>query len=603
MWKDSETNIDYLGFTYILNALNEIIKNKKLMPSSIGVYGYWGSGKSSLIEMSFRSMKKEQKTLCIKFNGWKFEGYEDAKTALMGTIMDSIEDYINESTTLGIDIKQTLLAKAKGIFERIDKLKLAKTAGSLMLGTLNPALIPFITGATGIIQKGNSFLKEDIELDEDKIFIATRREIDSFQSEFAELVDASGLDRVVVYIDELDRCNSDTILSTLEAIRLFLFISTTVFVIGADERHVRNAVLTKFDSNQKNHIGVGKEYLEKMIQYPIRIPNLDVKSMEIYVLLLFLERDLDIDDFEKVLKYITNGREDDVLGFSINSTTLSEIVKKKTDFESRINIAKNLSYILTNNLDGNPRQVKRFLNTLEIRKLFAKTSKIVLNDSIMLKLMILEYFRPEIHTFLQFEYEKSKENLLLNLELIEEQGIEKSELFSSYKEDNWFILWAKLKPQLSKIDLLPYFYFSREGVSILKSINDILPPVVEDILKSIRIGGHLNIGAAFRLLDELTDVETSILLRETVHEESSNAKMSLDGFRLINEIIIQKPHKFPECEKILKVVNGKDLLNSYVLVIQNTIKMIKPSLKSNYLDVCTKWDSENSKISIIGKGN
>ena len=84
MWKDSETNIDYLGFTYILETLNQLILNSALMPSSIGVYGYWGSGKSSLMEMSYNSISETENTLCVKFNGWKFEGYDDAKNCING---------------------------------------------------------------------------------------------------------------------------------------------------------------------------------------------------------------------------------------------------------------------------------------------------------------------------------------------------------------------------------------------------------------------------------------------------------------------------------------------------------------------------------------
>lgn len=168
MWKDSETSIDYLGFTYILNALNEIIKNRKLMPSSIGVYGYWGSGKSSLIEMSYQSIKKEDKTLCIKFNGWKFEGYDDAKTALMGSIMDSIEKYINESTSIRIEHKQTLLEKAKVIFEKINMLKLAKAAGAMLIETINPAFLPIIAGVNSAIEKGKSIIKDATTTEDDK---------------------------------------------------------------------------------------------------------------------------------------------------------------------------------------------------------------------------------------------------------------------------------------------------------------------------------------------------------------------------------------------------------------------------------------------------
>lgn len=52
MWKDSETNIDYLNLGHIINVLNEMILDDNLTPATIGVYGAWGSGKSSVLMMS-----------------------------------------------------------------------------------------------------------------------------------------------------------------------------------------------------------------------------------------------------------------------------------------------------------------------------------------------------------------------------------------------------------------------------------------------------------------------------------------------------------------------------------------------------------------------
>lgn len=51
MWKDSETKSDYLNFDYLIDAVESIAMDAKLTPSTIGVYGDWGSGKSSLMQM------------------------------------------------------------------------------------------------------------------------------------------------------------------------------------------------------------------------------------------------------------------------------------------------------------------------------------------------------------------------------------------------------------------------------------------------------------------------------------------------------------------------------------------------------------------------
>ncbi len=77
--------IDLLGYRHLVGALLSIAQADRLLPATIGVFGDWGSGKSSLIRMACEAIKDE-KTLVISFNGWLFEGYEDAKTAIMGKL-------------------------------------------------------------------------------------------------------------------------------------------------------------------------------------------------------------------------------------------------------------------------------------------------------------------------------------------------------------------------------------------------------------------------------------------------------------------------------------------------------------------------------------
>ena len=66
----------------------------------------------------------------------------------------------------------------------------------------------------------------------------------------------------------------------------FLFTGNTVFIIGADERQIAYAVKSKFREIKGQEIDIGKEYLEKLIQYPIRIPRLNSKEMEFYMICL-----------------------------------------------------------------------------------------------------------------------------------------------------------------------------------------------------------------------------------------------------------------------------------------------------------------------------
>lgn len=52
MWPDKETEIDYLNFGYMVDMIVDIATNRDLSPLTIGLYGDWGSGKSSLMKLA-----------------------------------------------------------------------------------------------------------------------------------------------------------------------------------------------------------------------------------------------------------------------------------------------------------------------------------------------------------------------------------------------------------------------------------------------------------------------------------------------------------------------------------------------------------------------
>ena len=97
----------------------------------------------------------------------------------------------------------------------------------------------------------------------------------------------------MVLIDDLDRCLPDVTISTLEAVRLFMFTEKTAFVIAADESMIRYAVKKHFpDVINENKINAGDtfadKYLEKLIQVPFRIPALGEVEACIYIMLLMV---------------------------------------------------------------------------------------------------------------------------------------------------------------------------------------------------------------------------------------------------------------------------------------------------------------------------
>ncbi|WOH52660.1 P-loop NTPase fold protein [Bradyrhizobium sp. sBnM-33] len=93
--------------------------------------------------------------------------------------------------------------------------------------------------------------------------------------------------KLIVLIDDLDRCLPQTTISTLEAVRLFLFLENTAFVIAADDSVIRHAVRRHFDGIVDE--GLVTSYFDKLIQVPIRVPPLGTQEVRAYLMLLFVE--------------------------------------------------------------------------------------------------------------------------------------------------------------------------------------------------------------------------------------------------------------------------------------------------------------------------
>ncbi|WP_051076774.1 KAP family P-loop NTPase fold protein [Orenia marismortui] len=405
MWHDNKTNIDLLDFEHLVAPITQIIHNRTLLPCTIGVYGDWGSGKSSLLKMVEEDLKEDEDVLCISFNGWLFEDYDDAKSALMGTILDEIES------------KRTITEKGKDIigrlFKQIDWMRFAgmATKQAISFATMGPAGLALtgLSDFSNILEKTKDLATEKANSFDEKQIAEVisksmgggkrlRKGIREFHCDFGKLLEETKIKTLVVFIDDLDRCTPDTIIETLEAIRLFLFAEQTVFVIGADERLVKYAVRRRFPEIPGESVDIGREYLEKLIQFPIRIPQLSRFEIETYINLLFTKLNLQDqkDQFEDIRSKVLDRKKESLYEVAFNYGVAKEITPDfYSDLEESLMLSEQIAPILASGLNGNPRQCKRFLNTLLMRIEMAKTREINLEKRKLAKLMILEYFKPE----------------------------------------------------------------------------------------------------------------------------------------------------------------------------------------------------------------
>ena len=303
MWSDNETNLDLINVQHLVGAVTGLITNQSLLPLTIGVFGDWGSGKSSVMKMTQDHFAQQPQVLCVTFNGWLFEGNDDAKSALMGSILDELRG------RLPLDERaKALLGK---LLKRVYWLRLMGLAGKQVVSFAVTGL-PHIGGLADAVSMAKdtakAFSVEDAkELVKETPDESVRQTVREFREDFAKLLQVSSVETLVVLIDDLDRCLPDTIIETLEAIKLFLYVPGTAFVIGADERLVQHAVKRRFPevgddaaSSAQEKFDLGRDYLEKLVQLPVRIPPLGQAEVETYINLLFAQLRLPTAEFAQL---------------------------------------------------------------------------------------------------------------------------------------------------------------------------------------------------------------------------------------------------------------------------------------------------------------
>jgi hypothetical protein len=525
MWSDNESPIDLYNVQHLVAAVASTARNQRLLPVTIGVYGDWGSGKSTVVRMVKEQLEREEGTLCVYFNGWLFEGYEDAKAAIIGSILDELAD------------KRRAVEKAGDLFHRLRKrvnwFRLMgwgiKTYFSVKAG-LPPA--PEAAAVTTEVVKAaadgmEGVIKEAPE-GEDNI----RRSVREFHDDFQELLKKTDVETLVVFVDDLDRCLPTTVIETLEAIRLFVFVKRTAFVISADERLVRHAVQTQYRDLADPGRDLGREYLEKLVQVPIHVPALSRADIATYVNLLFAELHLPAGDYTTLCQGLLRGARGSI-GTEVLFTGATAREALGHDVPAALAddlaLAVQIADVLATSTSGNPRQTKRFLNALLLRLQMAEARGVPLQKRITAKLMLLEYYADA--TFRALARWQSAQNGQ-PLEIVELEAWRRAEdappvsptpqaaepekpkaggarkattkleppaqpslspHLLIYTADPWLREWLALEPQLAGVDLRPYFYFAREKVVALQSAAARLSPAARSVLSKL-----LSDSAAFR---------------------------------------------------------------------------------------------------------
>lgn len=485
MWSDKETSEDLLGYTVHSSLLKSVITNEKNLPITVGLYGDWGLGKSSILKILEKQLEEDGDAVVVYFDGWTFEDFDDAKMALIQGIVDALEK--NQKF---IPKAETTLQKFKDQFSKlknsINWMRLLKfsvkgivpvataavTGGvSMIIPTLLSAIKENRDDLSNILSEENAenFLRETLcSEDKEKKYTAVRE----FRKDFEKLIEDSKQGKIVVLIDDLDRCLPRHIIDNLEAIKLFLNVPGTAFVIAADKYIVSNAIKSEYkeiiQAASEDRPNLGDSYMEKFIQLPYTIPTLSPKEVETYVTLLFCQSILNKESFDKV-------RNDFTEFVSINKfdrygwTNIQTILKDNLpeNMGETLGFFSLFSHIIGNSLRWNPRLIKRFLNAYEIRVRLLEQSGI--NDSkskfALLKLMLIEQkfidqFK-QLNTWVMSSIDSPKE--LID---IEKYANAETNDIADYKDWNSpdLLQIVRTEPKFSSVNMRELFWVSRDNI-------------------------------------------------------------------------------------------------------------------------------------------
>lgn len=475
MWADNETRIDLLGFDYLVDSLEVVLTEPRLLPVTVGVLGDWGSGKTSLLHMVGDRLGGTDGYVVVEFSPWRYEAYDDVKAALMEAVLGKLEERVPKAPDpdRASSLVQRLRAKVGRIMQ--GPAAAARTLAPAAAGALaahhgaDAALGAAAGGAlvAGFEAASGPPRAPDPPADPPAEF----ESVADFREEFEELMD--GLPEVqaaVVLVDDLDRCLDDTIIDVFEAIRLFLQVSRTAFVIAANRAIVQAAIESRYPAKAVGDPALGKDYLEKIVQLEIAVPPLAAPEAETYLNLLFADLRLDPQAMSKIREEAAARRRQGqfavAMNYGIAKGVLGEV---PPDLEADMTIVNRIAPALSRGLRGNPRQLKRFLNMLLLRLQTAQRRGVDLDAAVLAKLMVLEQQQSEFQQL--FIWQVSQDGAPDEVARAEKAARAGEELpaGSPVELATWFTpavrQWLQLDPPLASVPLGEYFFFCRDRLS------------------------------------------------------------------------------------------------------------------------------------------
>ncbi len=229
-------------FSEFAKQITTLLQNEQLpTPYSIVIHGEWGSGKTSLLRQAFEMLQRNIRNKdwrVMWFDAWEYERL-DPTLALMQKIA-------NEFTT---------------------KSKFVKALKALLLVSSDIAL------------------RRTVQLDLDEVHRRFNDSVSKISTITEELEKMIGKKRMIVFIDDLDRCSIENILNILEAIKMFFNAKGAVFVFAVDMSKIESAWETKHIPSLIRSYE-GRDYVDKIFQLKLSLPPKEESEIKQYIEML-----------------------------------------------------------------------------------------------------------------------------------------------------------------------------------------------------------------------------------------------------------------------------------------------------------------------------
>jgi hypothetical protein len=265
-----DLSLDLLHFDRYAGPLVDVIVNDATeTPFTIGVFGAWGSGKSSLLGMVDQKLaeKHAAKAIRVHFNPWIHRGEPTMLVPLLHTIRD----------TLARDRR----ARFADAAQRIGTVITALTMDVLLRRVSGGAV-----SVERIQEQARAYAEHSGEVES---------EIRGLRMTLQEQVNAvtSAGARLIIFVDDLDRCEPAEIIGLLESMKLFLDLRNVIVILAIAKDVVDRGVALRyreFGFDADATAAIGDEYLDKMVQLPLYLPPMDASVIGGFI------RRLDVPD-------------------------------------------------------------------------------------------------------------------------------------------------------------------------------------------------------------------------------------------------------------------------------------------------------------------